>query len=70
MREFIVLQCPVDGKFGEWFNDGKCSKLCGPGAQLQRRRCDSPPPDVGGKDCEGDRVQTIACKEQDVSIDT
>ena len=43
----------VDGKYGPWIQTGSCSKSCDTGSQTFIRKCDSPPPSNGGKDCVG-----------------
>ncbi|CAH1774571.1 unnamed protein product [Owenia fusiformis] len=59
-----IIQCPIDGGFGDWENVGGCSVTCGGGMQNQTRACDNPTPQFDGMDCEGDRTQLIACNEQ------
>ncbi|KAI8492359.1 hypothetical protein Bbelb_298120 [Branchiostoma belcheri] len=46
--------CPVDGGWGVWTSYGACSATCGAGVESRSRRCDSPAPSAGGKDCPGD----------------
>jgi hemicentin len=58
----IVLQpTPIDGKWSTWVNQGDCSQTCGTGQLKQKRTCDNPSPEHGGKKCQGDSTQNIPC---------
>ena len=60
-------KCPVDGGwagFGEW---SVCSATCGRGIRTRIRSCNSPAPDHGGADCEGENQETQDCTIQDCS---
>ncbi len=49
---------------GGWSGEEKidsCSKSCGGGTQLYLRKCNSPPPSHGGKECYGPRVVQRPC---------
>ncbi|KAK7502548.1 hypothetical protein BaRGS_00006123 [Batillaria attramentaria] len=63
--------CPIDGGWSDWddWQDyDECSALCGGGTkdQWRTRRCDSPAPAYGGRDCEGvDKENgTVDCNTQ------
>jgi len=49
------------GKFGPW---GECSVSCGGGTKMKTRKCDSPAPSNGGKDCKGKSVKTKRCNKK------
>lgn len=51
----------VHGGWGPWGAWSACTKTCGSGTQIQERRCDSPRPDHGGRQCEGAGQQSQAC---------
>lgn len=51
----------VDGLWARWAPYGPCSRTCGGGVQLARRRCSNPTPANGGKYCEGVRVKYRSC---------
>ena len=44
----------MDGGWGAWADWSVCSLTCGGGTQTRERKCDSPVPAYGGKDCEPD----------------
>ena len=48
------------GEWGEW---SKCTKSCNFGMQSRSRKCDSPAPAHGGKDCQGPAQETRKCNE-------
>ncbi|XP_025114067.1 hemicentin-1-like [Pomacea canaliculata] len=67
--------CPVDGGWSDWYKEynSSCSVTCG-GGQMNVtyiRFCDNPPPQYGGKDCEGDNTTTITvpCNTQKCPVD-
>ena len=45
--------CPLDGKWGGWYEWTKCSKTCDTGQQTRRRLCNAPPPLFRGDYCRG-----------------
>ena len=49
--------------WGRWENWSDCSETCGGGEKNRTRRCDSPVPDHGGKDCVGNSTETIECNK-------
>ena len=51
----------VDGGWGNWESWSQCSKTCGGGKTERLRECDSPPAS-GGRQCQGDAIQTRDCK--------
>jgi len=52
----------VDGLWGNWGPwSGACSVTCGNGLQSRMRKCDSPAPKFGGKNCTGSDTKTKPC---------
>ncbi|CAG9824041.1 unnamed protein product [Phaedon cochleariae] len=62
----IVLN-PQHGEWGEWGPWGVCSRPCGAGVRFRTRKCDSPPPSYGGKQCVGKSEQWSICRDQECS---
>merc|ERR1719471_364220 len=60
--------CPVDGNWGEWSDYGSCSATCGEGTMTRVRACDSPAPQMGGADCEGDAEESASCNEGECPV--
>ncbi|CAB3978528.1 sushi, von Willebrand factor type A, EGF and pentraxin domain-containing 1-like [Paramuricea clavata] len=57
--------CPVDGGLSAWTKWSPCSKTCNRGIQDRSRQCNSPFPNHGGRNCDGDVYQIQACKDRD-----
>ncbi|XP_076455301.1 hemicentin-1-like isoform X2 [Babylonia areolata] len=64
-----LTPCPEDGEWGNWQPWSSCSVSCGAGQRQRQRRCDNPPPQPGGRPCEGDDVQTDRCNDGPCPID-
>jgi len=60
---------PGDGGWSEWGEWTQCDKWCGTGEQVRERTCTNPPPENGGKDCEGPHEESQSCKLIDCPID-
>lgn len=54
----------VDGHWAHWSQFTLCSATCGTGSMVRTRVCDNPPPQFGGKDCEGTPYQEKRCKNK------
>ncbi|XP_046584029.1 sushi, von Willebrand factor type A, EGF and pentraxin domain-containing protein 1-like [Haliotis rubra] len=54
----------ADGGWGGWMDWGPCSVSCGKGTRTRHRYCDSPFPDIGGKPCDGNALETTPCQRQ------
>ncbi|XP_064614810.1 thrombospondin-1-like [Liolophura sinensis] len=52
---------PIDGKWSSWGPWSNCSRKCGVGFHERWRECKSPPPQYGGKVCEGKRRDVEKC---------
>ncbi|XP_063692586.1 SCO-spondin-like isoform X2 [Bolinopsis microptera] len=50
----------VDGMYGEFGDWSECADECG-GTQSRTRECDSPVPENGGAECEGEAEETQDC---------
>ncbi|XP_069108099.1 thrombospondin-1-like [Argopecten irradians] len=53
--------CAVAGGWGTWSDWTPCSTTCGEGHKSRNRACDSPAPQHGGQQCNGDSSQTELC---------
>ena len=62
-RECSIKPCPVNGVFGKWSEYSTCTVSCGGGLQYRERKCNSPSPKYGGKDCDGPIRESRTCKE-------
>ena len=60
----MFLPVSVDGGWSPWGNWTRCSKTCGVGYQTQHRTCTNPPPQHGGRDCQGNLDQSRQCEDQ------
>ncbi|XP_067022317.1 A disintegrin and metalloproteinase with thrombospondin motifs adt-1-like isoform X6 [Acropora muricata] len=61
--------CPVDGRWSLWKPWGPCSLTCAGGVQRRTRTCNNPPPKYGGKNCEGNALQTQSCNRAPCPVD-
>ena len=51
----------VDGGWSDWEDWGPCSVTCDNGTWTRLRTCSNPTPDHGGKQCEGDSMESSEC---------
>ena len=49
----------VDGNWTSWTPWGNCTLHCGGGEIIRSRECTNPPPDFGGRYCEGNGTEVI-----------
>lgn len=54
-------RCPVDGGYSSWGSWSPCSVTCGVGNKRRSRTCTNPRPAHGGKNCDGNSVQSKNC---------
>lgn len=59
----LVYSVKQDGGWSHWSPWSSCSVTCGEGVMTQIRLCNSPTPQMGGRDCQGEGRQTKACKK-------
>ncbi|XP_073424908.1 A disintegrin and metalloproteinase with thrombospondin motifs 17 isoform X1 [Dendrobates tinctorius] len=52
----------VDGDWSAWSPWSMCSRTCGTGARFRQRKCDNPPPGLGGQSCKGTSVEHMVCE--------
>ncbi|XP_038637840.1 LOW QUALITY PROTEIN: hemicentin-1-like [Scyliorhinus canicula] len=60
-RQCNSKSCPVDGQWTVWNSWSRCSASCGGGSRQRSRSCFDPPPQRGGRLCEGSDVDVALC---------
>ncbi|XP_033625738.1 uncharacterized protein LOC117288968 [Asterias rubens] len=64
-----VYDCPVDGNWTSWTPWGNCTLHCGGGEIIRSRECTNPPPDFGGRYCEGNGTEVIPnCNPEECGV--
>ena len=54
----------MNGSWGEWSDWSECDNICGEGNQTRSRQCDSPAPQYGGEDCQGEDQERQECNKE------
>ena len=56
----------VHGNYSSWSEFSSCSVTCGGGTQTRTRKCNSPAPDYGGRNCSilGPSSETVECNAE------
>uniref|UniRef100_A0A8C6PK97 Thrombospondin-1 n=1 Tax=Nothobranchius furzeri TaxID=105023 RepID=A0A8C6PK97_NOTFU len=65
-RDCYLMECDKrfkqDGGWSHWSPWSSCSVTCGEGVMTQIRLCNSPTPQMGGRDCQGEGRHTKVCQ--------
>ncbi|XP_073244375.1 uncharacterized protein [Porites lutea] len=61
----IKPSCKVDGGWGRWSDWTDCNRTCGIGMKSRTRKCDSPKPQNGGRECDkNEGVDIKLCRKR------
>ncbi|XP_048756323.1 papilin-like isoform X2 [Ostrea edulis] len=55
--------CPINGGWSPWTPYSNCTATCGQAFHTSTRKCNNPPPQYGGRPCEGNDTDTELCRE-------
>lgn len=61
--QYVLLPVKQDGGWSHWSPWSSCSVTCGEGVITRIRLCNSPTPQMGGMDCQGEGRQTEICRK-------
>ncbi|XP_077986992.1 hemicentin-1-like [Glandiceps talaboti] len=61
--------CPINGQWGSWMPWEECTKTCGQGSRSRSRLCNDPPPQFGGRSCQGTAVEQVLCNIKPCPVD-
>uniref|UniRef100_UPI00398EE55D hemicentin-1-like n=1 Tax=Pristiophorus japonicus TaxID=55135 RepID=UPI00398EE55D len=64
VNKCAFIPCPVDGRWTVWGSWSHCSASCGGGVHQRSRSCFDPPPQYGGRLCEGSDVDVELCNSE------
>uniref|UniRef100_A0A8C6WT15 Thrombospondin 1a n=2 Tax=Neogobius melanostomus TaxID=47308 RepID=A0A8C6WT15_9GOBI len=71
-RDCYLQECDKrfkqDGGWSHWSPWSSCSVTCGEGVITRIRLCNSPTPQMGGRDCQGEGRQTEVCRKSPCPI--
>uniref|UniRef100_A0A7N6B8V9 Thrombospondin-1 n=1 Tax=Anabas testudineus TaxID=64144 RepID=A0A7N6B8V9_ANATE len=71
-RDCYLQECDKrfkqDGGWSHWSPWSSCSVTCGEGVITRIRLCNSPTPQMGGRDCQGEGRQTDICRKSPCPI--
>ncbi|XP_078700026.1 uncharacterized protein LOC144926865 [Branchiostoma floridae x Branchiostoma belcheri] len=56
--------CKVDGSWSQWEAWSNCTVTCAGGTRTRSRTCDQPPPQNGGRRCNGGSTESETCTGQ------
>ncbi|XP_064420214.1 hemicentin-2 [Latimeria chalumnae] len=63
-RMCATKPCPVNGQWMGWSSWSVCTMSCGGGSRQRTRSCFDPPPQNGGRPCDGRDVDVQQCNTQ------
>ena len=61
LHSFQILFITVNGGWSDWTNWSECPVSCGGAVKERSRACNSPTPQYGGENCDGDLTETAEC---------
>ena len=68
-QNFCLFTFAVNGGWGEWKVEEKCTSTCGDdGVEVQSRECNNPAPKCSGLQCLGQEKKTVPCNRVPCAI--